>query len=503
MNEEQYRQICECCDDLLNGRDTSLVRISIPWLHVLSEHPASLVQYLNLFAQDGADFMGGVKRSLGFLWKLRPGPNPKPHLLGAPRLPEKTDVLIFSHLLNNVQLSSTEDFYFGHLVEELDAIGVRAVVAMRNHTGMSPRRLSQCGAAESVARILLTNSLGWIVELGLANRLRKEAAALRRAAATATSELRRRVAEGAAAQALSSSSLETLGLYKQVQDLVTLLQPKSILVTYEGHAWERIVFAAARSVNPSIRCVGYQHAILFPRQHAIKRPLGVKYDPDIICTAGPVTRGLLCKLLPNQCVPVVAVGTPKQANRRVSPIEKLLKGPKSSCLVIPDGTMSECNTILNFVITIAQAAPDIEFIVRMHPVMPFELVVSEDARFRSLPENISISNKSIQEDFDRTRWAIYRGTGAVIHAVVAGLRPFYFRPAGEHLGIDPLCGLETWRYVVTSVPGILAHMRMDMASNSQALTAEWAAACEYCAEYFSPINYAEFIRCIECHCGGD
>lgn len=496
MNEEQYRQLCEFCDDLLRAPDSSLPRMAISWLHVLNEHPANLAQYVNLFAHGRVGVMQGVKRVIRSLWGMRPRLSREQPWYGPAVFPDRADVVIVSHLLNKSQLGVAEDFYFGELPEALEARGLMTVVALRDHTGLDLQHLSRSWPATSAPRVIFSRSLGWLDEFKLRKRLWKEAGVLRRVGEKAMPGLQRRVCEAAAAQALTSSSFATLRLYDQVQNLVKRLRPSSIVVTYEGHAWERIVFAAARSVNPSIRCVGYHHAILFPHQHAIKRSLGGEYDPDMICAAGHVTRAVLESFPLLQSLPVVTVGTHRQEEQGSSLIDKLSSEAAPACLVIPDGTMEECLTILDFVLVVAQAAPDINFVVRMHPVMPFASVVARDERLKAMPANVQISDKSINDDFERCRWAIYRGSGAAICAVVAGLRPFYFKPRDERLGIDPLYELQAWRYIVSGSEDFLPRIRLDLASDAEALAFELTKPREFCMAYFTPVSMEEFCRYI-------
>ena len=38
---------------------------------------------------------------------------------------------------------------------------------------------------------------------------------------------------------------------------------------------------------------------------------------------------------------------------------------------------------------------------------------------------------TLEDDILRCRWALYHGTTAIVHAVVAGLRPIYLQLTGE------------------------------------------------------------------------
>ena len=494
MDERQYFQLSEVCDALLKAEDTSLPRIAIPWLHILNEHPAHLAGYADLFARHGTSRFRGVKQLAYLLWILRPRFNRERPWYGLPSLPDRADVVFVSHLLNKSQLGAAEDFYFGELPGALGVEGLTTVVALLDHTGMDLRHLARYWTANSAPRVVFSRSLGWLDELKLWMQLRKEACILRGLSARATSKLQKDICDAAAVQAVTPSSLATFRLYSQFQNLVERLRPSSIVVTYEGHAWERIVFAAARAVNPAIRCVGYQHAVLFPRSHAIKRLLGWEYDPDVICTGGQVTHDVLASVPQLRDVPVVTVGTHRQEGSKSVLEHKLVSAKPPACLVIPDGTLGECLLILGFVLAAAKAATDVNFVVRMHPVMPFASVIAKDKRFRAMPRNIEISDKSINDDFARCRWAVYRGSGAAIRAVIAGLRPFYFKPYGERLTIDPLYSLEMWRCIVSTPSDLLDRIQHDLASDSETLESEMREPRQFCTKYFTPINLELFSR---------
>lgn len=494
MNEAQYLQVCESCDQLLTAKDSTLSRIAISWLHVLNEHPTILSKYIGLFNTPRVDLREITRRTGSLLWSMKHWFNGEKLWHEPEVLPSHTQVLIVSHLLNESQIGEPEDFYFGQLSETLTKKGISAVIALRDHTGLSLQGLAKRWAFGMTPRLLFSSSLGCLGELKLRSRLRKEAKQLRAARNENQSLLEKQIRQVAAAQALAPSTITTLRLYYQVQKMVACLRPASIVVTYEGHAWEHLVFAAARSINPSIRCVGYHHAILFPRQHALKRRLGSKYDPDIICMGGNITRDALEQTSELSNIALVTVGTHRQEQFSQSALYTKFAHPTSACLVIPDGTVDECLTIFSFIIAAAAAAPTINFIIRMHPVMSFAVVAKKDERLLSLPQNVQISDQSIQADFDRSRWALYRGSGAAIRAVAAGLRPFYFKPLDEQLGIDPLYKLNTWRCIVTRPDELLERIHRDMQSDIEVLLSESAKARQFCAEYFTPVDLEKFCQ---------
>jgi hypothetical protein len=495
MNEEKYRQVCEACDRVLRAPGASLERVAIPWLHVLNEHPANLSQYTSLFGQHdfglrrlSSEVKGILSVILAFLKKSSSQQQPL--------LPPNADVIIFSHLLNTSQLGAAEDFYFGQLPEALIAQGVNTVVALHDHTGMMCKNEQSSWPAAMALRVLLPRRLSGFDELRLWRRLLKESGHLKDSSSQAANVFCARVYKTAAEHAIGPPAMAILRLHTQVQEMVKNLRPTSIVVTYEGHAWERIVFEAARSVNPSIRCVAYQHTILFPRQHAISRGLGPSYDPDIVCTAGHITKQILQRISGLLGMPLVTVGTHRQKNLKLSFPRKVEAPIVPACLVIPDGTMEECVLILDFVLKSALMVPAVIFIIRMHPVMPFSAVMKRDVRLRSLPANVKISHESFDIDLGRCRWALYRGSSAAILAAAVGLRPLYYRPRGEMLGIDPLYEMQTWRRVVETGSDLKASLDFDMQCDIDVLEREWLPAHDFCGQYYTAADLETFCRAV-------
>lgn len=491
MNAEQYTALCDACDQVLLTPGRTIERVAIPWLHVLNEHPTNLTRYEGLFGGKPSESLLGVKSALLTLLQLCKRRRAHPVWHSSVPGVESADVVIVSHLLNASQAGMTEDFYFGRLPEILRENGIASVVVLHDHTGHGTEELLAKWSHDMAPRVLFPRTLSARGEFDLRKCLQREAASLRTEAKQCGATLHRRVLERAATQAVSHASIGALRFQRQMLAFCRQLRPKAVIATYEGHAWERLAFAAARGAVPTARCIGYHHAILFPRQHAIKRSLGSEFDPDVVLTAGDVTRDILSRARGLQRTKVTTVGTHRQEEAVAALSDKLSRHQLPACLVIPDGTIEECLTIFNFVLQVAPLAPGIRFIIRMHPVMPFDAIAAVDRRLAQLPVNVEISRESIGRDFDRSRWALYRGSGAAIRAVAAGLRPFYVTRPNE-LSIDPLYELRDWRCAVSTAEEFLRRTDRDLQSDIVSLNAELESARGFCIKYFKPVNLQTF-----------
>ena len=492
MTENEYRLATQACDDILLAPESSIERVAIRWLHVLSEHPHSLTQYSELFQDKPRDLRRRFRRMVGgALQGIRA-------LSGGGRwffgdaLPKSADVLFVSHFLNAAQAESKDDFYYGDLPNALASRGKSCVMALVNHSGRSPQSLSSKWHATGIPRVLLSGTIGLRGDLALWRRLRHESQRLRSAAEVAATQIQRRALLIAGSYAREMSSAAILRIGEQIAELVKQIRPKAIVVTYEGQAWERLAFAAARRVHPKVRCIGYHHTILFPRQHALKRRLGPAFDPDVILTAGPVTRGQLAQAPGLLGIPVGVLGT----HRRMLVSRARPPDNAPTCLVIPEGLTGECVLLFDFALACAALAPAVRFVFRMHPVLPFASIAALDSRLKSLPGNVELSGVPIAADFARSRWALYRGSSAAVYAVLAGLRPVYVSRRNE-MSIDPLYQLSSWRCYAETPNDFLDQMNSDLRADQDSLAAEARSAITYCENYFTPVDVAALESAID------
>lgn len=491
MTEAQYLALTAACDALLSGPDAGPERIAISWLHLRSEHPSHLPPYEEVFAPRSRIVRARrmLVRWTGILATLvRSALHPDDdESRTRPDFPQHVDVLFLSHLVSEHADCDAADFYFGSLPDELKSRGYTSLVALRNHVdrphGDLARRWLRGGDA---ARMVLPRWCAPGREKTMVRGVARESVKLRRLARGLQGALERAVTREAARHAVSPVTLVHLRIHHIVADLCRRLKPRAVFVTWEGHAWERLVFHAARSVDPMICCVGYQHTIVLPQSHALMRPLGGAYDPDAILTVGDVTRDVIAKALGMSRISVLTYGS----HRRPAAARPRSAGADERCLVIPEGLESECLTLFDFALSAAAAMPELEFVLRMHPVLPFEKVANRHPRLRMLPANVRVSEEAdLAVDCAQCDWALYRGSSAALYAVLAGVRPVYVARPGE-LVIDPLFGLDGWRRRIAHIDEFRAIVAADRAEPAPERHREWVRAASFCERYVMPANPA-------------
>ena len=480
MTERDYDQLCAICDELLLSPEVTTERIAIAWLHVLNEHPSNLAKYSDMIAGLPAERGVALKAAL---IQLRQWVRGRKAGGAATEAASPVDVMFVSHLLNEAQVGAAEDFYFGNAPEALMEQGASACMVLKNNTRLAATGLDVRWPVQMARRIVLPDTLCFRQELGLRRKLAAEARSLGTGGGGGNNEMEGRVRTEARRQTRSISSLSTLRFYYQILDLVTRLRPKAIVVTFEGHAWERLAFAAARQAMPGIVCAGYHHTIVFRRQHAALRPLGKSLDPDVVLTAGTFSEKRFRAAYASRPVTVATMGIHRRQK------EAGARDPTAghSCLVIPDGIITEIVFLFDFALEAARQAPEIPFVFRLHPMVSRPALIKRYPRFGALPPNVSFSSAGIEQDFTRTRCALYRGSNAAIYAVIAGLRPFYVARENE-LPIDSLHQMQSWKKPVQTPAEFVAAAREDRGQDEMARAREAAEAVAFCQSYFMPVN---------------
>jgi len=478
LDEGEYDSIAEACHALLTAPDAGLSRVAIPWLHVIREHPVFLANYAEVVRPCASPVSSRLRRrireSAALAWQLAAsncGPEPPWHGQCVPA--GSIDVLFISHLLNAGQAGNANDFYFGAVPSVVTAAGHISMVALINASRRPAAEVARRWARDAaVPRIVFTESLGLAGELSLYGQLRREAARLREVDGNC---ILRRVGSRAAEEAMTVGARRTLRLHHQVAELVEAVKPKALVLTHEGHAWERVAFAAARSAAPGIQCIGYQHAAVFRKQFAIRQALAPQYNPDVILASGPRGQAQL------QAAPAL-----RQTEVRVLGSDRAAvfagdAGSTGACLVIPEGLIGECRLLFAVAAECAREFPRTSFVWRLHPSLTFDDVLEHSPQLRSLPPNVQLSASSFEHDVSVCRTAFYRGSTAIIQAVGAGLTPIYLRVPGE-MTIDPLYDAGPWRPVVETATELHRHVSAPALPDP--------AARSYCSQFFTAFDPA-------------
>lgn len=488
MDRAKFDLLCEISDDILiGGSGIDLDKIALPSLHVVNAHPSreifklltsnsivdSLLKHVKFYTKNTRDYLRALVCHQKFYSNKDAISN--------------VDVVFVSHLIQKDQFLNSEDFYYGDLPDLLGKVNLTSAIIYRNIAQVNPNVLLGNWADKSCVRIVPSKTLTLFSEFGLRLRLSRQLKFIKnyiKHKKFPDKSLSSYLAKAIVKLTDSYASIESLRFCDQMAEILSVLKPAVIVVTYEGHAWERAIFGVAKEINPRTICIGYQHTALNGTEHGMNRSLGQKFDPEVIWTTGS---GAAKELSENMKIApkggIIAYGSYRSLGSLLSQ-EKCPESNDLQCLIAPDGTLEECVFMIPFAIKVAKMNPNITFIIRFHPLLPYSKLVKNYPYLKNLGSNLRVSTRELVNDIKSSQWVIYRGSSIVIPAVIHGLRPLYLKKENS-LDIDPLYMMkEDWKKNVSSTFDVTNILNGKDGKSAHEIDLKKKSAQEYCMNYF-------------------
>ena len=390
---------------------------------------------------------------------------------------DNPDVLLISHLTNQDHLLEDTDFYFGNLAADINHVGVSTHTLLINH----------CRAGASQAKLMHRNKTtilpafrSPIDEIFGILRLIKAAITLPSDGASITNYRFRRLAKAAQ---FGSRAIGDYRIGNMIAKIISDIQPRLIIYTFEGHGWERIVAACAHALPTPAHVIGYQHAVLFPGDKSLHYDHGGGTMPDHLFTTGDTTRDILAKDIQFFQGQISSLGSIKHKSSQ-SNIDFRAQG---SCLFAPEGTLEEVRIMAQFAIDAALLDPAQTFLFRLHPVInpsDFDSIMSA---WPPTPSNFILSKTPLDNDLDNASWICFRGSTVAFQGILAGLRPIYLNPDDSVANNNPLPVSIKFQRCAGAPQDLINILRKDQKAPKEGRE-ELPAALKFASSYFSPFR---------------
>ncbi len=464
--------------------------MAIPWLHVIRMCPLSNDRYKNIFYFDNLfrrhflNVKNKIKqKSLNFYYLFKSFLNKKKYWEGLELSNNEIDFLFISHALNKEHLINDNDFYFGNIPEELKKNGYKVLLIRICHFSDSDFQRKK-----NLNNPFFTTLLSFQEELSILKSMKYESVVLKKIYKNEKNVFKKKILQKASFHANSFATRKNLRLSIQIKKLLNTINAKSIVTTYEGHAFEKIIFSSAREILPKIKCIGYQHTGSFSSSNSIYQTYDSKYNPDFIFTSGNDDLiNFNNKLMPRRNIILRILGS-SRGNLNVSKFNS--DNNMFSCLVIPEGFISEIFKLFSFSLECAIKYPNIRFIWRLHPSIGFGEVFKKVPELKKIPKNIILSSRSLDDDIKSSRWCLYRGSTAIFKSISAGLRPIYLDYNKKEIGIDPLYNMN--KENISSIDKLAMIINLDINDDYKELSKKNNYFKKICNNRYSNININVF-----------
>ncbi len=222
--------------------------------------------------------------------------------------------------------------------------------------------------------------------------------------------------------------------YKITRNIIHILNKsknlKNLMVTFEGHAFEKIIFNYCK--KKKIKSIGYFFSVIREYKNSIYYIFNTEYQPDTVLTAGFISKKDLKLNSPLKNIEILG------SNKNLSKIHEfnILKSKNViTVLVCPEGLFTETIKMLKLINNNLLYKKNIKFIFRTHPLID----VLRDFKENIINKNIIFSKeKNIINDFKKSDIILYNGSSVCIQAAMSGLVPVTFNNDVKHFSLDPL-----------------------------------------------------------------
>ena len=184
--------------------------------------------------------------------------------------------------------------------------------------------------------------------------------------------------------------------------------------------------------------IGYQHTVLVPGVRNINSRIGEGADASHILTAGRITYDMLLQQSEFTAEYITMAGSPKAMTRAKPGLQSF----NGTVLGAPEGQLSEVKIIADWLLAGAVVFPEINFVLRLHPLTSKCLVTKACPELETAPENFTISDEDLTRDLLRASDPISR-LKRCLECINENIRPIF-------VDVD-LCTNHHYRGSVTNV----------------------------------------------------
>ena len=327
---------------------------------------------------------------------------------------KKYDVIFISHFVNEKQFEASEDNYYGGLINYISKKGLSVLIIFIPHIKLNKKALiryikKKKGYDSYILDEHILNLKVKFKTIISLLRERQKFLELSRNISGYNSNLALFTAESF----LSQNNFCNFIYGLQIGNIIKNTKSKNIVTTFEGYNWERLFYYFSRKNNSLIKCIGFQHTIIFKYQHSLTRLLRKEWNPDFILSTGDISTAFFNKRISKE-ISIKTLGSPKSVNLKNKKINI-----NNRILFIPSGGEEEAYFFTKFAFNFARKYPELTILIRFHPIVNSKKFVK---RFPKI-ENFKISKSNIQYDSKQSRYAIYSTSTAVFESISLGCIP--------------------------------------------------------------------------------
>jgi hypothetical protein len=252
---------------------------------------------------------------------------------------------------------------------------------------------------------------------------------------------------------------------------------KNILITFEGHPYEFLIFLLGKKYK--IKIFAYQNGYITRDHYSMFLNLGNNFLPSKILANGKIGYDLLKKKF--NSTDVILLGSnkyKKRINRK--------KINNLNLLVIPSAYEGEASEFIKLCCSFLKTNnnPQIKIIFRLHPQINKSNFEKKNLNILQNEDRIKISDSSLINDITSCKFALYRSSSTIVDALQQGLIPIFFYENKISFQSDPLWQLNSKIIVKNS-----QELSKVLDNRNYVNKKKYLEYKNFANNYYKPINY--------------
>lgn len=266
------------------------------------------------------------------------------------------------------------------------------------------------------------------------------------------------------------SSISTMYEVNELINILKKVNPRKIFMSFEGYSWERMLIYQIKKFNPKIKTYGYFFSIITRYQNSPFIKYGKCFDFDYILTSGfPQKKKFIKHKFKKEKITIIGREFYKESKLK----KNILNNKK--CLILPESFKEEIFFMLDFVKKCSDEKLDIEFYIKLHPSINKKKI--KEKIFNYYGSNIKI----ISKENINFRYALFRGTSAIVDYIKQGSQPLYLKKKNE-ADLNPL-------YEISNEIKYIAEPKdFKKLLKSKKIFSKNSKLKKYCKNYFNKLD---------------
>ena len=397
-----------------------------------------------------------------------------------------TEVCFISHyvgIANNI--NQDYDFYYGRLLQEFKKKKIKFSVILINHTEETLEEVSRKFAKSQINRIIVNNKYNIIKDLKILVYIFYKFIVFKFLNIHKPKKLKNLYNFYSLYLKDFFSSRNTIKLTDNIKFILNKMKSvKNLIITYEGHAFENIIFEYAN--EKKIKSFGYFFSVIREFKNSIFYNLRKSYRPSTIFTSGTIVSKYLKKNIKFNSKNIFTLGSDKHFIKKIK-IRKNYKKRKLKVLVCPEGLYSETIDMLELIKKSLTKENSVDYLFRMHPVIDKNIIKK---KFNNKKIKFS-KNKNILNDLNQCDVILYSGSSVSIQAINQGLVPIYYHKNKDLFSIDPIFQINE---LIVKNEMELNKLLSLILKNNKSIYKKKLKVQKYCKDYFTELHSENLVK---------